>query len=159
MATKTSEVPAIKRRPDGARGVIDVVYTYLAALFVLGVLVQVYLAGLGIFGINASKVANASSFDAHRDWGGVLMVIAIVLLILALAARQSRATMIGAFVLALLVTVAQTALAAAGDSNKWVGGLHALDGMVILLLSVWLAVTAWRRTRAQGWHHGGNGQT
>jgi len=53
------------------------------------------------------------------------------------------------FVLALLVTVAQTVLAAAGDSNKWVGGLHALDGMVILLLSVWLAVTAWRRTRAR----------
>jgi hypothetical protein len=158
MATKTSEVPAIQRRLDGARGVIDVIYTYLAALFVLGVLVQVYLAGLGIFGINASKVANASSFDAHRDWGGVLMVIAIVLLILALAARPSRATVIGALVLALLVTVAQTALAAAGDSNKWVGGLHALDGMVILLLSVWLAVTAWRRTRAQGWHHGGNGQ-
>lgn len=149
MTTKTSEVPAIQRRQGGARGVIDVVYTYLAALFVLGVLVQVFLAGLGIFGINASKVANASSLDAHRAWGSVLMLIAIVLLILALVARQSRATMIGAFVLALLVTVAQTVLAAAGESNKWVGGLHALDGMVILLLSVWLAVTAWRRTRAR----------
>ena len=39
-----------------------------------------------------------------------------MLLILALAARQSRATIIGAFVLALLVTVAQTALAAAATA-------------------------------------------
>ena len=50
--------------------------------------------------------------------------------------------------LALLVIVAQSGLAAAGDSNKWLGGLHALDGMVILLLSLWLAITAWRRRQA-----------
>ena len=49
--------------------------------------------------------------------------------------------------LALLVIVAQSGLAA-GDSNKWLGGLHALDGMVILLLSLWLAITAWRRRQA-----------
>ncbi len=36
MATKTGEVPTIQRRQGGARGVINVVYTYLAALFVLG---------------------------------------------------------------------------------------------------------------------------
>lgn len=66
-------------------------YGYLAALFVLGVLVQVFLAGVGVFGINARKAA------------------------------------------------------AAGDSNKWLGGAHALDGMIILLLSLWLAIAAWRR--------------
>jgi hypothetical protein len=126
-----------------------VVYGYVAAFFVLGVLVQVFLAGVGVFGINASKVADASSFDPHRAWGTVLMVIALVLLILALIAWASRATVIGTLVLALLVIVAQSGLAAAGDSNKWLGGLHALDGMVILLLSLWLAVTAWRRTRAR----------
>ena len=52
------------------------------------------------------------------------------------------------FVLALLVIVAQIGLAAAGDNNKWIGGLHALDGMVILLLSLWLAITARRRRTA-----------
>ena len=45
--------------------------------------------------------------------------------------------------------VCSMSVAAAGDSNKWVGGLRALDGLVILLLSVWLAVTAWRQTRAR----------
>lgn len=47
--------------------------------------------------------------------------------------------------LAALVMAAQPALANAGDSNKWVGGFHALDGMPILLLSLWMAVHARRR--------------
>jgi len=67
----------------------------------------------------------------------------------AVAQRRGGARgVIGTVVLALLVIVAQSGLAAAGDSNKWLGGLHALDGMVILLLSLWLAVTAWRRRTA-----------
>ena len=147
MTAKTGDAPTTQRR-SGARGTVDVVYGYLAAFFVLGVLAQVFLAGVGVFGINASKVANASSFDPHRAWGTVLMAIALILLILALIAWASRATVIGTFALALLVIVAQSGLAAAGDSNKWLGGLHALDGMVILLLSLWLAISAWRRRTA-----------
>jgi hypothetical protein len=148
MTTKTGDVAATGQRRTGARGVIDVVYGYLAAFFLLGVLLQVYLAGIGTFGINARKVANATSLNPHRAWGTVLMVIALVLLILALIAWASRATVIETFVLALLVIVAQSGLASAGESNKWIGGLHALDGMVILLLSLWLAIAAWRRRRA-----------
>jgi hypothetical protein len=53
-------------------------------------------------------------------------------------------------VLALLVIVAQTSLAAAGENSKWIGGLHALDGMVILFSSLWLAITARRRRTAAG---------
>ena len=146
MTTKTSDIPAIQQRA-GARRAVDVVYGYLAASFVLGVLLQVYLAGLGIFGINSAKVANATSLDPHRAWGTVLMVLSLILLVLALIAWASRATVIWTFVLALLVIIAQTGLAAAGESNKWIGGLHALDGMVILLLSLWLAIKAWRRRR------------
>lgn len=147
MTTKTSSVPGTRQR-TGARRAVDVAYGYLAAFFVLGVLFQVYLAGVGIFGINSTKVANATSLDAHRAWGTVLMVLSLILLILALIAWVSRATVISTLVLALLVVVAQTALAAAGDSSKWIGGLHALDGMVILLLSLWLAIAARRRQTA-----------
>jgi membrane protein YdbS with pleckstrin-like domain len=73
------------------------------------------------------------------------MLLAIILLILALAAWQSLAVVLSTLLLAVLVTVAQVGLAAAGDSNKWLGGAHALDGMIILLLSLWLAIAAWRR--------------
>jgi hypothetical protein len=148
MTTKTG-VAAGQQSRGGVRRGLDVGYGYLMALFVLGVLVQMFLAGVGVFGINARKVANASSLDPHRALGSVLMVVAIVLLILALAAWHSRGTVIGTFVLALLVVVAQSGLAAAGENNKWIGGLHALDGMVILLLSIWLAIAAWRRRAVQ----------
>lgn len=47
-------------------------YGYLAALFVLGVLVQVFLAGVGVFGINARKAAAAgtatSGWAARTHW-------------------------------------------------------------------------------------------
>jgi Family of unknown function (DUF6220) len=148
MTTKTSDVPVARQRRAGVRRAVDVAYGYLAPFFVLGVLAQVFLAGIGIFGINSAKVANATSFDPHRAWRTVLMVLSLILLILALIAWASRATMIWTFVLALLVIVAQSALAAAGENSKWIGGLHALDGMVILLLSLWLAITAKRRRTA-----------
>lgn len=150
MTVKTSDVPVTGQRRAGARRAVDVAYGYLAAFFVLGVLIQVYLAGIGIFGINSTKVANATSLDPHRTWGTVLMVLSLILLIMALIAWASRTTVIWTFVLALLVVVAQTALAAAGENSKWIGGLHALDGMVILLLSLWLAITARRRRTASG---------
>jgi Family of unknown function (DUF6220) len=150
MTAKTSDVPVTRQRRAGARRAVDVAYGYLAAFFVVGVLIQVYLAGIGIFGINSTKVAHATSLDPHRTWGTVLMVLSLILLILALIAWASRATMIWTFVLALLVIVAQSALAAAGENSKWIGGLHALDGMVILLLSLWLAITARRRRTASG---------
>jgi hypothetical protein len=150
MTTKTSDVLLTPGRRAGARRAVDVAYGYLAAFFVAGVLVQVYLAGIGIFGINSAKVANATSLDPHGAWGTVLMVLSVILLILALVAWVSRVTVIWTFVLAVLVTAAQTALAAAGENNKWIGGLHALDGMVILLLSLWLAITARRRQTVAG---------
>jgi len=133
----------------GWRQKADTVYVYLSALFFAGVLAQVFLAGVGVFGINNLKVANASSFNAHRAWGFILMLTSLVLLIVALVAWQSARTMISAFVLALLTVIAQNVLAALGDSNKWFGGLHALDGMLILLLSLWIAVAGWRRVRSR----------
>jgi len=146
MSHTTVDAPARPaRRLHGVRRGFDVVYCYLSAAFVAGVLLQVFFAGVGVFGINAAKVANASSFDLHRGWGFVLMVTSLVLLIIALVARESARTMIAALVLAVLTIVAQNVLAAFGDNDKWIGGLHALDGILILLLSAWIAIVAWRR--------------
>jgi hypothetical protein len=94
MTTRTEHQPATSRSYSRLRRGADLAYGYLAAVFVLGVLVQVYLAGVGVFGINARKAADASSLGPHRMWGSVLMVLAIVLLILALAAWQSAGTVL-----------------------------------------------------------------
>ena len=53
----------------------------------------------------AVSPTNATSLDPHRTWGTVLMVLSLILLILALIAWASRATVIWTFVLALLVIV------------------------------------------------------
>ena len=142
MTDTGQTVPLVQR---GWRRGVDRAYGYLAGLFVVAVLVQVFLAGVGAFGDHAAKIANAKSFDPHRALGTVLGIVAVVLFLAALAARASRATVIGAFLLATLTLVAQMALAGGGENNKWVGGIHALDGMLILVLSVWLAGSAHRR--------------
>jgi hypothetical protein len=142
MTDTGQTVPLVQ---GGWRRGVDRTYGYLAGLFVVAVLVQVFLAGVGAFGDHAGKVANAKSFDPHRALGTVLGFVAVVLFLAALAARASRATVIGAFLLATLTLVAQMALAGGGENNKWVGGIHALDGMLILVLSVWLAGSAHRR--------------
>jgi Mn2+/Fe2+ NRAMP family transporter len=131
----------------GWRRRLDLVYCYASELFLAAVLVQVFLAGVGVFGDHNSKVANASSFDPHRALGSVLGLVAVVLFVVALLVRHSRTTMIAAFALGILAMAAQPALANGGDSNKWVGGLHALDGMIILGLSGWIARASYRRTR------------
>lgn len=129
----------------GKRRALDRAYGYLAGLFVLAVLVQVFLAGVGAFGDHARKIADANSFDPHRALGTVLGIVAVVLFLVALAARASRSTVIGALILAVLTLVAQSALASGGESNKWIGGIHAFDGMLVLVLSTWLAGAAHRR--------------
>lgn len=133
----------------GWRSRVDQVYGYLSGLYVIAMLAQVFLAGVGVFGDHAMKVANASSFDPHRALGSLLGFVAVGLFFIAVAARASRSTFIGALILAILVLAAQPALASSGDSNKWVGGFHAFDGMIILFLSLWLAWAAHRRQQAR----------
>lgn len=128
---------------------MDAVYAWLMAAFVVAVLVQVFLAGVGVFGDKtASGVSNASSFDPHRALGSVLGFVAVILFLMAVAVRASKSTVIVAFLLGVASLVAQPALAGSGDNHKWVGGLHALDGMLILLASLWLAWSGRRRMMA-----------
>jgi hypothetical protein len=53
--------------------------------------------------------------------------------------------MIWVLLLAVLTAAAQPGLASGGNSNKWVGGLHALGGMFILMISGYLTGVAHRR--------------
>lgn len=143
--TQSATVGTADNHLKGARRKADAIYCYLCGLFVIGVLVQIFLAGVGVFGINASKVQQASSFDLHRNFGEILGLLSVIMLILALVARFSRRTVFETLGLVLLVEVAQHGLAAAGNSDKWIGGLHALDGVVILVLSIGMYLASRRR--------------
>lgn len=132
------------RPPDDVTGVrrgFDTAYTVIACAFALAVFAQVYLAGAGAFAHHSVH----HPFAAHEDLGNVLGIAAVVMFVLALVARVNRATVINALVLALLTEGAQHGLAQAGHHNRWVGGLHAFDGILILVLAIWLAVAGYRR--------------
>lgn len=123
----------------GWRHGLDTAYAVLQVVFVLALLVQVYLAGFGAF------AHRKGGFGAHETFGNVLGVAAVVLFVLALIAHIGKWTMIGAFVVAILTEAAQHGLAQGGRHHPIVGGLHALDGMIILIAAVWLAVSGYRR--------------
>jgi Family of unknown function (DUF6220) len=109
-------------------------YGYLAALFVLAVILQVFLAGLGIFG--------AKSFSAHKDFGWILHTTTIVLFLLSIAGPRTRADMGMAFGLFALCTVQVSIV---GDSVRedapGVAALHPVLALFILGLAGWIA---WR---------------
>jgi hypothetical protein len=151
MTDGAAQAPHATTTPEaltGWRAGVDRVYRYLIGLYVVALVLLVYLAGEGIFGEHATKIADAKSLDPHRVFGSVLGLVAIVLFLLALAARVNRATVINTLVLALLAFVGQHALAGAGESNKWVGGFHVIDGVGIFALAVWLAYSTHRRSRS-----------
>ena len=122
------------------RDIAQPAFAALAAAFVVGVVVQLFFAGLGVFGADGLSVDRAGSLDAHRTWGNVLGIAAVALFALAVLARAGRRQLVATAGLAVLTEVAQHGLAAAGVQHSWAGGLHAADGAVILLLAVYVAV-------------------
>lgn len=140
------ETPATATSTDadsslhGYRRGFDQAYGYLLGIFVVAVLVQIYLAGVGAFGKKGTH-----SFNPHENLGHILGIAAVVIFVLSLVAHVSKDTMIWAFVLGLLTEVAQEGLAHGGHHVKWVGGLHAFDAALILAISVWLCYSWWRR--------------
>jgi hypothetical protein len=120
-----------------------IIYRYLTALFVLDVLLQFFLAGAGVFSAGPGTAArDSSALDPHRFNGMIVVLLALLLLIAALVARNGR----WKWALALLVlTLLQPVLAIAGAA----GGLHVLNAAVILIVGAVLAYRAWRGDRAQ----------
>lgn len=123
----------------GARAAADKVFAYLAALLVLGVVVQFFLAGLGVFGIPGHKdLEDVSQLDPHRAVAHVLALIAILMFIAALVARTGSRKIWVSIILVVLIELVQSLLAGGGEDHHWLGGLHALDGLVILGLAGWM---------------------
>jgi hypothetical protein len=107
----------------------------LSFLFVGGVVIQVFLAGLGVFD-------SASNFRTHANWGYLLEIIPLVLLALAalgrLGGRQIAyaAALFGMFLL-------QSVLVALRGDLPMVAALHPVNGFAILLVGILAAREAW----------------
>jgi hypothetical protein len=114
----------------------------LCMLFLLLGLVQIFLAGYGVFGLHGdSDLGDAGSFDAHRQVGLVMTVVALLIVIAALLARPTWTVVLESVGLLVILAVLQGAFASLGENHGafW-GGLHALFGIGSLgLASVILA--------------------
>jgi hypothetical protein len=96
----------------------------LAALYLLGVLVQVFLAGLGAFA--------ATSYDAHQGFGFALGIASLVLLALVVAGRLSVRMMTLAGLLFVL-NVLQSVLA--NIDVEEIAALHTVNALAIVFVA------------------------
>jgi hypothetical protein len=90
------------------------------------VVVQVFLAGLGIFG--------AESFSAHEGFGWTLHTAAIVLFLLSLLGPRTARAVGLAFGLLALLTI-QIALVGARDDTPYLAALHPVLALFVLGLA------------------------
>jgi len=100
----------------------------LAGLVLLGVWLQVYFIAAYFFGA-------VDALDAHQAVGSITHLAEVLVFLAALGAWWRNWGRIGhAFALAAIGTI-QIALT---DSSEWVGGLHGLLALVILVLAVFI---------------------
>jgi len=114
-----------------------VAYLLVAWLFVVCVVVQFFLAGLGVF-------ESGARFETHRDFGYLFGWLAFFLPILALLARLPRRQFVGGSLLVLVLFFMQSVFVALRASVPIVAALHPLNGALILILGVVLAMRARR---------------
>ena len=146
----------------GARAVLK----YFAPLYVVLIVLQVFLAGEGIFrlyGINHSddcnsdkvaKLANchvsatavqSKTLDAHRFLGFLLTEpLAFLFLVAALLAWFPNKRVRVVSIVVPILTFVQLILAVIG---KWVGGLHPINAFIVLGLYGWLTYQLHRKTQ------------
>ena len=107
----------------------------VAWAFVAGVILQVFLAGLGVFD-------SPARFVDHVTWGYTLEILPVLLLVLAAIGRLGRrqvifaAALFGMFILQSILVVLRADL-------PMVAALHPVNGFAILFLGTVAAREAW----------------
>jgi hypothetical protein len=122
---------------------------YVTSLFFVGVIVQFFLVGYGLFDMkHGATIDNAKSLDPHRGVGFLLTdVFAVLILLLVLLAWPPAKLLVLWIVLAVLAFV-QGILAGVGFNHWVIGMFHPVNALVLLGLSGWLAHYAWRVGRS-----------
>lgn len=109
-----------------------VIFAAAAWLFLVGVLVQVFLAGVGLFGL--------ADWTAHVSLGWTLGSAPILLVLFALVARVRRSTVLLTVGL-MIAAIIQPELAAARTNAPVVAAFHPVNALLVF----WLALVVARR--------------
>jgi hypothetical protein len=123
---------------------------YVTSLFFVGVIVQFFLVGYGLFAMkHGATIDNAKSLDAHRGLGWILSEFgAILMLILVLLAWPAR-RLLGLWILLAVLAFFQGVLASSGYHHWGLGMLHPVNALLLLGLSGRLAHYAWTTRKSK----------
>ena len=110
-------------------------FPFVAGLFAVCCIIQVFLAGLGVFD-------DERAFITHRDFGYILSLLPIVLAVLALVAGLPR-RFAGLSALLFVLFILQSVFVAARENMPAVAALHPLNGFLILAIGILLAWQSW----------------
>ena len=105
-------------------------HTGLVWIVLLGIVVQFFLAGLGVFG--------AESFSSHEDLGLALHGLSLLVLLLTIAVRRNRVNLILAVALFVLMQV-QVSLPSARDDAPGLAALHVPNAVLLLVIAEHMA--------------------
>jgi hypothetical protein len=129
---------------------VRMIYRYWVAILFLGIIVQFFLAGLGVFDVIGAADETAQdteaiedAFSPHGALGFFLFLGGVLLFLLSLGARLGRNRVLLSLAVPLLIVV-QGFLAGGGEEAAAIGGLHPVNGLIILGLVGYLAYGAWR---------------
>lgn len=115
------------------------VYLGLVWLYVVGLVIQVLLAGAALFG-------TGTSFEPHRSLGYILHLVPILLIILGAAARVGRRVLQWNAAL-LVVQFIQPLLPILKENAPWLAALHPVLALAVFWLGITLGVEAWKLVR------------
>jgi hypothetical protein len=112
-------------------------YVFLAMvwIYVAGILFQVFLAGIGLFGA-------ARDFEPHAGLGWILHLVPVLLLIVAAVARVGSSLLWWTTAL-LVVQFIQPILATLRDDQPVAAAFRPVLALVIFWLAVTIGVKAW----------------
>jgi hypothetical protein len=112
-------------------------FPFIAGLFSACVVLQVFLAGLGVFD-------DARSFLTHRDFGYTFGWLTLLMLVTAIVGRMGR-RFVGLSVLLLVLFAFQSVFVALRADMPQLAALHPVNGFAILLVALVATWTSWPR--------------
>jgi hypothetical protein len=115
------------------------VHAAAAAIFVVAILVQVFLAGLAI-----ANLGGSGTFSTHIEFGYTWMgLAALALLVTVFLARRPRRD-VGIVVAIIVLYVIQTVLPAFKSSLPAIAALHPVNALLLFVVALWYARRLWR---------------
>jgi hypothetical protein len=107
----------------------------VAWLFAACILIQVFLAGMGVFD-------GPERFEAHRNFGYLFGWLTLVMVIIAAAGRLGR-RLVGLTLLALVQFALQSVFILFREDLPAVAALHPVNGVLLLVVAIAIGRIAW----------------